>query len=147
MTDTQIMILALVLFNVVGNSLALALRKKGYAKAADVVDMVIPIALGLGRAAVEKRNAATRLPPMSVWLMALCLVGCAPSAGARAITTMSEFVSKSDPILRDAYARELEACADKACVERVKTQWAPIVDALQAVRKVWCELEPKAEGC
>ncbi len=146
MNTVETLLLVLILTPIIGNIMALAMRKGGYDRAANFVDAVIPIALGLGRSALEKRKAATRLPPMPV-LLALVLVGCAPSAGARAITTMSEFVSKSDPILRDAYAREIEACGDKACVERVKKSWAPIVDALQAVRKVWCEVEPKAEGC
>jgi hypothetical protein len=88
-----------------------------------------------------------KLPPPMPLLMCLVLVGCAPSAGARAVTTMSDFVSKADPILRDAYVRELDACPDKACVEKVKAAWTPIIDTLQEVRKVWCELEPKAEGC
>lgn len=89
------------------------------------------------------RKALAFLP-----LALLCLVGCGPSQGQvdRGIGTLSGFVSAVDQPLRDAYEREQRSCLTledpKPCVETVRQAWAPIVEGLQQVRAVWCEIDP-----
>lgn len=90
------------------------------------------------------RKALALLP-----LSLLALSGCGPSQGQldRGIGTLSGFVSAVDQPLRDAYEREQRGCLTledpKPCLSTVRQAWAPIVDGLQQVRAVWCEIDPE----
>lgn len=88
------------------------------------------------------------LPPLPI-LMALLAVGCAGGAGQadRAIETFADALSTGERVTRAAYAREVEACPDAACVERVKKEYEPAIAKYDAAHKLWCSIAPSAEGC
>ncbi|NUP13340.1 MAG: hypothetical protein HOW73_45460 [Polyangiaceae bacterium] len=99
------------------------------------------------------RRAALRrmLPPFACILLAGCvpILGCAGGAGQadRAITTIIEAVPLVDEQMHRAYDRELEACSDVPCVDRVESEWRPFFATMQTIRDAWCLVAPEAEGC
>lgn len=76
-------------------------------------------------------------------------LGCAGGAGQidRAATTIIDAVPVIEKVGMRAYERELTACADDACAERVKVEWQPFVAVMVEIRGVWCQVAPEAEGC
>lgn len=82
----------------------------------------------------------------AVFVAFLCgsLAGCAAQQGVdEAIGQLTHYVSIADPALRAAYRAELDACGmDLACVDRTEARWAPVIEASQRVRQVWCAVKP-----
>ncbi len=80
-------------------------------------------------------------------LVLLCsCVGGAQQAD-RLIDVFAEVLSKSEPIVRSAYEKEIEACPDRECVERVSLEWDPVIEAYDKANEIWCSIVPDGEGC
>jgi len=75
--------------------------------------------------------------------------GCAggPAQVARVATAVVDALPVIDAVGLAAYERELTACADEACADRVRGEWAPFIAAMQEIRTVICDAEPAKEGC
>ena len=75
--------------------------------------------------------------------------GCAggPAQIARVATAVVDALPVIDAVGLAAYERELTACADEACADRVRGEWAPFITAMQKIRTVICDAEPAKEGC
>lgn len=87
-------------------------------------------------------------------LLALC-VGCVPILGCaggpgqfqRFVDTTVDAVPVIDDTLHASHERELAACADVECVDRVEGEWRPVFLVMQGIREAWCAVAPEAEGC
>lgn len=82
-------------------------------------------------------------------LLLLFLSGCVGGAAQadRTVATIVEGVSALDPIVRNAYARELAACPDAACEERIERAYEPARKILLSIREAWCAIAPTAPTC
>ena len=84
-------------------------------------------------------------------LFALVAFGCGAAEKVQRVVQMSsEVIVRAEPCLVVQYEMQQEDCLKlepvdeaRACVDRVKATWKPIVDALVELRTVRCEIEPE----
>lgn len=97
--------------------------------------------------AIKAAKDSMRPPPMA--LLCLGLVGCGASAevshalhAARDVAIVAEACTVARKGVQDA------ACNGNAeCLARVREEYAPIADVLDAFHAGWCALAPEHEGC
>lgn len=88
-------------------------------------------------------NGKTEPPPSAVLLAVLFFAGCGNTPGDQAIAAITESIGPIDEQAHKSYDRDLSSCAgDAACLDKVKAGWAPAIEALQRIRKVWCAVKP-----
>jgi hypothetical protein len=84
------------------------------------------------------------------------LVGCLPPEADHALQVITQSVPKVEAALLDAYELQIIHCrvvaegdnaVEAPCIESVRASWKPVIDVLEEVRRVWCDLNPSAEGC
>lgn len=104
----------------------------------------------------EQKSEPPKAPPGSLIMMlsmlfALVAFGCGAAEKVQHVVQMSsEVIARAEPCLVVQYEAQQEDCLKlepvdeaRACVDRVKATWKPIVDALVELRTVRCEIEPE----
>lgn len=81
--------------------------------------------------------------------IALVLAGCGASEKvARFAESARDVAAAAEPCLAAAHDVAVQQCsADPACLDAVRSAFAPVADALDAFHELWCEVSPDSEGC
>ena len=148
----QTILIVLAILPIVGSAIALVLRQLGHTRAAAVVDALTPLAIGAARTAASKAAEPPPKPPPTIITMivfALVAFGCGPLREVEHVVQVSsEVIAVAEPCLMASYEREQVKCLDletdsdrRACVDRVRSSYAPVFDGLSAEANVtFCPL-------
>lgn len=108
-------------------------------------------AVRTAKGVLRKAPAPPPLPPAVLVLVLLC--GCAGADVERFLVTAIDAHRASEPVLARSYQREQEACLAlapkteaQACVNRVRKEWAPVVQAQESFRRMWCTVLPPCDA-